>query len=150
MAEEQVGRVVRVAGPLVVAAGLPDPRMYDLVRVGEERLMGEVIELRTDLASIQVYEETLGIGPGDPVFPTGGALSVELGPGLLESIYDGVQRPLDVIRESSGNFIIRGTDVPAWPETGSGSSPPFSRRGSKSLKEMSWGPSRKPRLSSIA
>ena len=86
--------------------------MYDLVRVGSERLIGEVIELRGENASVQVYEETGGIGPGDPVFSTGMALSVELGPGLLESIYDGVQRPLDLIRETMGSYIARGVDMP--------------------------------------
>jgi V/A-type H+/Na+-transporting ATPase subunit A len=113
MEDEQVGTVVKVAGPLVIARGLSDPKMYDLVRVGDQRLMGEVIELRTEDASIQVYEETGGLGPGDPVFSTGRALSVELGPGLLESIYDGVQRPLDIIRDQSGSYIPRGVDVPA-------------------------------------
>ena len=93
------GRVVKVAGPLVVAKQLPNPKMYDLVRVGKDNLMGEIIELRRDRASIQVYEETSGIGPGDVVTTTGEPLSVELGPGLLTSIYDGVQRPLDVIRD---------------------------------------------------
>ena len=113
MADEQhVGIVVKVAGPLVVARDLAYPKMYDLVRVGNERLMGEIIELRGEDASIQVYEETGGIGPGDPVFSTGGALSVELGPRLLESIYDGVQRPLDLIREAVGNYIVRGLDMP--------------------------------------
>jgi V/A-type H+-transporting ATPase subunit A len=86
--------------------------MYDLVRVGSQRLMGEIIELRGDLASIQVYEETGGLGPGDPLFGTGGALSVELGPGLIESVYDGVQRPLDVIRSATGDFIARGVEMP--------------------------------------
>lgn len=86
--------------------------MYDLVRVGESRLMGEIIELRGENASVQVYEETGGLGPGDPVYPTGGALSVELGPGLIESVYDGVQRPLDLIRQSVGNFITRGLEMP--------------------------------------
>jgi V/A-type H+-transporting ATPase subunit A len=111
--DERAGEIIRVAGPLVVARGLPEPRMYDLVRVGVEGLMGEVIELRAEDASIQVYEETSGLGPGDPVHTTGGALSVELGPGLLESIYDGVQRPLDLLRDAEGNFITRGTDMPA-------------------------------------
>jgi len=111
--EQQVGRIVKVAGLLVVARGLSDPKMYDLVRVGNERLMGEVIELRAEDASIQVYEETGGLGPGDPVFSTGMALAVELGPGLLESIYDGVQRPLDLIREATGNYITRGMEMPA-------------------------------------
>ncbi len=111
--ERQAGEIVKVAGPLVVARGLPQPRMYDLVRVGNERLMGEIIELRGDRASIQVYEETGGLGPGDPVYTTGGALSVELGPGLIGSIYDGVQRPLDLIREATGNYIARGVEMPA-------------------------------------
>ena len=115
------GVVVKVAGPLVVARGLPDPKMYDLVKVGKERLMGEIIELRGDRASIQVYEETAGLGPGDEVVSTGEPLSVELGPGLLTSIYDGVQRPLDVIREKYGNYVTRGVEEPGlrrdrkWP-----------------------------------
>jgi V/A-type H+-transporting ATPase subunit A len=109
------GYVVKVAGPLVVARGLPDPKMYDLVKVGEDRLMGEIIELRGDRASIQVYEETSGIGPGDNVVSTGEPLSVELGPGLLTSIYDGVQRPLDLIREKYGNYITRGVEEPGLP-----------------------------------
>jgi V/A-type H+/Na+-transporting ATPase subunit A len=106
------GYVVKVAGPLVVARGLPDPKMYDLVKVGRDRLMGEIIELRGDRASIQVYEETSGIGPGDEVASTGEPLSVELGPGLLTSIYDGVQRPLDAIREKYGNYVPRGVEEP--------------------------------------
>ena len=115
------GHVVKVAGPLVVAGGLPDPKMYDLVKVGDDRLMGEIIELRGDRASIQVYEETSGIGPGDKVITTGEPLSVELGPGLLTSIYDGVQRPLDVIMDKYGNYITRGVEEPGlardrkWP-----------------------------------
>ncbi|MCG2817595.1 MAG: V-type ATP synthase subunit A [Actinomycetia bacterium] len=113
MAEEQgKGRIIKVSGPLVVAAGLDDPRMYDLVRVGRERLMGEVIELRGDEASVQVYEETGGLGPGDPVFTTGMPLSVELGPGLIESIYDGVQRPLNLLFDKAGNYITRGMEMP--------------------------------------
>lgn len=106
------GIVVKVSGPLVMAKGLADPKMYDMVKVGEQLLMGEVIELRGDIVSIQVYEETAGVGPGDPVFSTGEPLSVELGPGLLTSIYDGVQRPLNVIRDRVGDFITRGVDEP--------------------------------------
>ena len=109
------GYVVKVAGPLVVARGLPDPKMYDLVKVGKDRLMGEIIELRGDRASVQVYEETSGIGPGDEVVSTGEPLSVELGPGLLTSIYDGVQRPLDVIMEKHGNYVTRGVEEPGLP-----------------------------------
>lgn len=105
------GRIVRVSGPLVVAEGIPEAKMYDVVRVSDQRLIGEIIELRGDRASIQVYEETTGLGPGDPVYSTGFPLSVELGPGLIESIYDGIQRPLDVLAEQ-GDRIKRGIDVP--------------------------------------
>uniref|UniRef100_A0A7C6A7R4 V-type ATP synthase alpha chain n=1 Tax=candidate division WOR-3 bacterium TaxID=2052148 RepID=A0A7C6A7R4_UNCW3 len=109
----QVGTIVKVSGPLVVAKGMTGTKMYDVVRVSEKRLIGEVIRLEGDLASIQVYEETAGIGPGEPVFPTYEPLSVELGPGLIQSIYDGIQRPLDIIREKTGDFIARGVDIPA-------------------------------------
>ncbi len=106
------GTIVKVAGPLVVAQGLASSRMFDLVRVGTEGLMGEIIEMRRDRASIQVYEETEGLGPGDPVVPTGAPLSVELGPGMLGSVYDGVQRPLDVLERQSGAFLHRGISAP--------------------------------------
>jgi len=106
------GRIIKVSGPLVVADGMADARMYDVVRVGELGLIGEVIELRGGRASIQVYEETGGIGPGEKVVSTGQPLSVELGPGLLRSIYDGIQRPLNVIRDLSGDYIARGVEVP--------------------------------------
>ena len=106
------GTIVKVAGPLVVAEGLGASRMYDLVRVGAQGLMGEIIEMRGDRASIQVYEETEGLGPGDPVEGTGAPLSVELGPGMLEAVYDGVQRPLDVLEASSGAFLKRGISAP--------------------------------------
>ncbi|NLM95243.1 MAG: V-type ATP synthase subunit A, partial [Firmicutes bacterium] len=89
----KTGRIIKVSGPLVVAEGMSDAKMYDVVRVSESRLIGEVIEIRGDRASIQVYEETAGLGPGEPVYLTGEPLSVELGPGLIESIYDGIQRP---------------------------------------------------------
>ncbi|MCD6507642.1 V-type ATP synthase subunit A [Candidatus Poribacteria bacterium] len=106
------GRIIKVSGPLIVAEGLDQARMFDVVRVSEKRLIGEIIEIRGDRAWIQVYEETSGIGPGEPVFLTGEPLSVELGPGLIESIYDGVQRPLDTIRDMVGDYITRGVDVP--------------------------------------
>ena len=106
------GKIVRVSGPLVVASQMSGAKMYDVVYVGEEKLMGEVIELKGDIASIQVYEETSGIGVGAPVYPTGAPLSVELGPGLAESIYDGVQRPLNIIRDKVGDFITRGVHIP--------------------------------------
>ncbi len=106
-----VGRIIKVSGPLVVADQMVDARMYDMVRVSEARLLGEIIELHGDRASIQVYEETGGLGPGEPVYTTGGPLSVELGPGLIEAIFDGVQRPLDVIRRQVGDYITRGIEV---------------------------------------
>jgi V/A-type H+-transporting ATPase subunit A len=106
-----VGRILKVSGPLVVAEGMQEAKMYDVVRVSEARLIGEVIEIHGDRASIQVYEETGGIGPGEPVYLTGAPLSVELGPGLIESIYDGIQRPLDVIKEKVGDRITRGVEV---------------------------------------
>lgn len=109
------GEIVKVAGPLVVAKGLTNPQMYELVRVGTAELFGEIIELRGDLASIQVYEETSGVGPGEPVTQTGSLLTVELGPGLITSIYDGIQRPLDAIRVQYGDFIPRGVALPALP-----------------------------------
>ncbi len=113
MAEDlKPGRIVKVAGPLVVAEGMAGSKMYDVVRVSDKRLIGEIIELREDLASIQVYEETGGIGAGEPVYPSGAPLSVALGPGLIESIYDGIQRPLDLIRDEVGDYITRGVDVP--------------------------------------
>ena len=105
------GTIVKVSGPLIVASGMADVQMFDVVRVSDKHLIGEVIELREDKASIQVYEETGGIGPGEPVVSTGAPLSVELAPGLIESIYDGIQRPLNKIREQAGDRITRGIMV---------------------------------------
>ena len=123
------GKIIRVAGPLVVAKGIPEAKMYDVVRVGEEGLIGEIIELKGDEASIQVYENTSGIGPGEPVVSTGNALSVELGPGLLTSIYDGIQRPLDSMREKIGDFISRGVDIPALPRDKKWEFQPLRKKG---------------------
>ncbi len=106
------GRIVKVSGPLVVAEGIEGARMFDVVRVSEKGLVGEIIELKGDRASIQVYEETGGLGPGEPVTTTGMPLSVKLGPGLIESIYDGIQRPLDLIRDKVGDYVTRGVDIP--------------------------------------
>jgi len=106
------GRIVKVAGPLVVAEGLAGAKMFDLVKVGTEGLMGEIIEMRGNRASVQVYEETEGIGPGDPVQATGAPLSVELGPGMLGAVYDGVQRPLDALEAKAGAFLARGISAP--------------------------------------
>lgn len=110
------GKVVKVSGPLVVATGLSGANMADVVRVGEQRLIGEILNMNGDSASIQVYEETSGLGPGVEVVTTGAPLSVELGPGLIESIYDGIQRPLEKIMEIAGPTITRGIQVPALDE----------------------------------
>ncbi len=111
-----MGVVGRVSGPVVIADGLEGAKMFDVVRVGSQGLVGEIIRLVGGRATVQVYEDTTGIRPGDPVESTGQALSVELGPGLLKSIYDGVQRPLDVIQKSVGDFITRGFVVPPLDE----------------------------------
>ena len=108
------GKIVKVSGPLVVATGLEDANMADVVRVGEQRLIGEILTMNGDSASIQVYEETSGLGPGAAVESTGSPLSVELGPGIIENIYDGIQRPLEVIMKQTGkNTLERGVEVPA-------------------------------------
>ena len=107
------GKVVKVSGPLVVATGLSDANMSDVVRVGPQRLIGEILTMKGDTASIQVYEETSGLGPGADVITTGAPMSVELGPGMIEGIYDGIQRPLEKIVEKVGANISRGVEVPA-------------------------------------
>ena len=107
------GTITKVSGPLVVANGLADANVSDVVRVGEQRLIGEILNMTGDSASIQVYEETSGLGPGAKVETTGMPLSVELGPGMLENIYDGIQRPLPEIRDLTGSNITRGIEVPA-------------------------------------
>ena len=107
------GKILKVSGPLVVAEGMRNANMFDVVRVGPQSLIGEIIEMHGDRASIQVYEETAGIGRGDKVVSTGAPLSVELGPGLLSNIYDGIQRPLEQIRLKFGSNLQRGIDVPA-------------------------------------
>ena len=112
MNEAKQARIVKVAGPVVVAEGMTGARMYDVVRVGDLALIGEIVELHGDLASIQVYEETTGVGPGEPVVNTKAPLSVELGPGLIESIYDGIQRPLNLLYEAEGEFMSRGSAMP--------------------------------------
>ena len=107
------GKVVKVSGPLVVATGLADANMSDVVRVGPQRLIGEILTMKGDTANIQVYEETSGLGPGAEVETTGAPMSVELGPGMIEGIYDGIQRPLEKIVEKVGACITRGVEVPA-------------------------------------
>ena len=111
--QENAGRIIKVSGPLIVAENMQDSKMYDVVRVSDKKLIGEIIELRGDKASIQVYEETSGLGVGESVYSTGSPLSVELAPGLIEGIYDGIQRPLNLLRQESGDRIARGIDIPA-------------------------------------
>lgn len=107
------GKIIKIAGPVIVGDGMKGTQMYEMVKVGEEGLIGEIIELEGDTATVQVYEETAGIKPGEKIESTGGALSVELGPGILTSIYDGIQRPLENIKALTGDYIERGVDVPA-------------------------------------
>ena len=111
------GTIIKVSGPLVVARGLSGTCIYDMVRVGNYRLFGEVVEIRGEEYFIQVYEETEGLGPGEPVYPTYSAFSVELGPGLIGAIYDGIQRPLDVINQLHGDYIVRGIEQPSLDRT---------------------------------
>ncbi len=108
------GVIKKVAGPLVIAEGMRDANMFDVVRVSKQRLIGEIIEMHGDEASVQVYEETSGLGPGEPVESMEVPLSVELGPGLITSIYDGIQRPLDdIMKMTGGNLLKRGVEVPS-------------------------------------
>lgn len=109
----KVGRIIKVSGPLVVAEGMDEANVYDVVQVSEAKLIGEIIEMRDDRASIQVYEETAGIGPGEPVYTTSEPLSVELGPGLLEAMFDGIQRPLEGFREAAGDLLVKGVEIPS-------------------------------------
>ena len=120
-----MGKIVKVSGPLVVATGLEEANMADVVRVGEQRLIGEILTMNSGSASIQVYEETSGLGPGAEVVTTGSPLSVELGPGLVENIYDGIQRPLDAImKKVGGNNPPAGWKCRPWTVKENGSLPP--------------------------
>ena len=107
----KAGKIIKVSGPLVVAEGMEDANVYDVVEVSENKLIGEIIEMRGDKASIQVYEETTGIGPGDTVITTGSPLSIELGPGLIEQMFDGIQRPLQSLQDAAGDFLTKGVEV---------------------------------------
>ncbi|MHC2995388.1 MAG: V-type ATP synthase subunit A [Candidatus Atribacteria bacterium] len=127
----ETGKIIKVAGPVVVAEGLRGAKMYDVVKVSNQKLIGEIIELTEDLVTIQVYEETSGIGPGEPVFSTGMPLSVELAPGLITSIYDGIQRPLDIIRSTEGNFITRGAQAYAIDRKKKWDFKPILKKGDK-------------------
>ncbi|OQD58460.1 A1AO ATPase, subunit A [Methanobrevibacter arboriphilus JCM 13429 = DSM 1125] len=107
------GNIIKIAGPVIIADGMRGTQMHEMVKVGSDKLIGEIIELEGDTATIQVYEETAGLKPGEKIESTGGPLSVELGPGIMGSIFDGIQRPLEVIKEKTGDFIERGVDVPS-------------------------------------
>ncbi len=126
-----MGKIVKISGPVVVAEGVEEARMYDVVRVGELGLVGEIIRLESGRSTIQVYEDTSGLRPGDKIENTRRPLSVELGPGLLASIYDGIQRPLDVIRQSSGDFIRRGFTASPLDETKKWHFHPSKKKGDK-------------------
>jgi len=125
-----MGKISKISGPVIEARGLMGAKINEVVRVGKENLLGEVIRLEKDSATIQVYEETSGLKPGEPVKETGKPLSLELGPGLLGSIYDGIQRPLEIIREKSGDFISRGTDAFALDRKKKWKFKPLAKNGS--------------------
>jgi V/A-type H+-transporting ATPase subunit A len=125
------GKIEKIAGPVITADGMKGSQMYEVVRVGDEKLIGEIIELEENKAVIQVYEETVGMKPGGDVEGSGAALSVELGPGLLKMIYDGIQRPLEMIKEETGEFIERGVDVPSLSRTRKWSFTPTVKVGDK-------------------
>lgn len=125
------GRVIKVSGPLVTADGLKDANVSDVVRVGKQQLVGEILNMSGDTASIQVYEETSGLGPGAEVVSTGMPMSVELGPGMLENIYDGIQRPLPEIRKLTGETIARGVNVPSLSRTAVWEFVPVAKEGDK-------------------
>jgi len=125
------GTIVKVSGPLVIAEGMRDANMFDVVRVSEHRLIGEIIEMHGDKASIQVYEETAGLGPGEPVVSTGAPLSVELGPGLIGTIFDGIQRPLEEMRKRVGSNITRGIEIDPLDRTKKWKFKPVMKKGAK-------------------
>ena len=125
------GKIIKVAGPVIIAEGMRGTQMYEMVRVGEEKLIGEIIELEGDTATVQVYEETTGIKPGETVESTGGPLSVELGPGIIGSIFDGIQRPLENIKILTGDYIQRGVDVPPIPKDKKWEFKPLAEPGQK-------------------
>jgi V/A-type H+-transporting ATPase subunit A len=125
------GKIIKIAGPVMIASGMRGSKMYEVVRVGEENLIGEIIELEGDKATIQVYEETTGIKPGEKVIGTGASLSVELGPGILKMIYDGIQRPLEVVKETTGTFISRGVNVPSLDRDKKWDFTPLAKEGQK-------------------
>ena len=132
------GKIVKISGPLVVASGMSDADMYDVVKVGNQGLTGEIIEMRGGNASIQVYEETAGLQPGEPVYSTGAPLSVELGPGLIETIYDGIQRPLSVLLERQAPISLEVYRSQRLTATRNGISLQLQRLETKFRQEKFW------------
>lgn len=126
-----MAQIIKIAGPVVVAKGMKGSQMYEVVKVGKEKLIGEIIELDGDKATIQVYEETTGIAPGEEVSGTGMPLSVELGPGILKMIYDGIQRPLEIVKSKTGIYISRGIDIPPLDRNKKWHFVPLAKKGSK-------------------
>ncbi len=125
------GKIIKIAGPVITAEGMRGTQMYEMVKVGADKLIGEIIELEGDTATIQVYEETAGMKPGEVVESTGGPLSVELGPGIIGSIFDGIQRPLETIKLAVGDYIERGVDVPSLPKDKKWTFKPIATAGSE-------------------
>jgi len=125
------GNIIKIAGPVIIADGMRGTQMYEMVKVGDDKLIGEIIELEGDTATIQVYEETAGLRPGEKIESTGGPLSVELGPGIMGSIFDGIQRPLEVIKAKTGDFIERGVDVPSIDKDKKWTFKPIAKVGDK-------------------
>lgn len=125
------GNIIKIAGPVIIADGMRGTQMHEMVKVGDDKLIGEIIELEGDTATIQVYEETAGLKPGEKVESTGGPLSVELGPGIMGSIFDGIQRPLEIIKEKTGDFIERGVDVPSIDKEKKWTFKPIAKVGDK-------------------
>ena len=125
------GNIIKIAGPVIIADGMRGTQMHEMVKVGDDKLIGEIIELEGDTATIQVYEETAGLKPGEVVESTGGPLSVELGPGIMGSIFDGIQRPLEVIKDRTGDFIERGVDVPSIDKDKKWTFKPLAKVGDK-------------------
>lgn len=136
---EKLGKITKVSGPLVLASGMEAAQVYDVVYVGNKKLMGEVIELRNDIASIQVYEETAGIGPGEPVYFTGEPLSATLGPGLIEGVFDGILRPLDELYKKTGDLIPSGVSVESLNTTKKWTFIPVKKAGEKVIGGMMIG-----------
>ena len=138
MNDRIIGQIKRINGPVIEVMGITDAEMFELVWVGHEHLIGELIKLETDSAVVQVYEDTTGIAPYDPVYGAGRQLSVELGPGMIGTIYDGIQRPLEKIREISEIYINRGISVPSLSKEKKWHFVPTAQKGQEVGRRSSW------------